>query len=363
MVETKTPTQPSEWPPKYPRLIAIGTETPSAKYTQAEVLKIFGIEQPKISRIFSNSHIKSRHLCLPQFSLDSTISQESQADLLEKHKQVALDIGQSAIKKALEKADLNPQDIDYISVVSTTGFLCPSLSAFYIKAMGMRSDIYRIDIVGMGCNAGLNGLQPVINFCALHPESIGLLLCVEVCSAMYVIDDTLNAAVVNSLFGDGAAAAIVSTRSFPGLSTGSKFLGFSSHIISQAIDSIRLDFQETKYSLYLDKEIPYLLGQNVKIPVDKLLRKFERKRRDVQHWVIHSGGRKVIDSIKYSLNITEHDVRHTVNVLQNYGNLSSASFLFSYERLLQERITQPGDSILMMTMGPGSTIECCLGEF
>lgn len=363
MVAPKSLMQSSVTSSKFPRLIAIGTATPPHKYTQADVLKILNITNPKTRKIFSNSHIKSRHLCLPKPNQEGQRVQESQGDLLEKHKKMALDIGQSAIKKALEKAGLNPQDIDYISVVSTTGLLCPSLSALYIKEMGMRQNIYRIDIVGMGCNAGLNGLQPVVNFCALNPEAIGLLLCVEVCSAMYAIDDTFSTAVVNSLFGDGAAAAIVSGRAFPGLSTGPKILGFSSHIMPEAIDAIRLDWQATHYALYLDRQIPYLLGRNVKIPVDRLLDRFNRKRRDIQHWVIHSGGRKVIDSIKYALNITEHDVRHTTHILQNYGNLSSASFLFSHERLLQEGVAQEGESVIMMTMGPGSTIECCLGEF
>ncbi|MBP0017932.1 MAG: type III polyketide synthase [Cyanobacteria bacterium SBLK] len=349
-------------------MIAIGTATPSEKYTQAEILEIFGIVDPKVRKIFSNSHIKSRHLCLPTPNRDGTIPAESQADLLQKHKQNALDIGRSAIEKALARAKLMARELDYISVVSTTGLLCPSLSALYIKEMGMRPDIQRIDIVGMGCNGGLNGLQPVVNFCTLYPESIGLLLCVEVCSAMYVMDDTLSTAVVNSLFGDGAAAAIVSARSFPTPSgalpsQGPKILGFSSHIMPEAIDAIRLDWQDNKYALYLDKQIPYLLGRNVKIPVDNLLRRFHRKRRDVRHWTIHSGGRKVIDSIEYSLNITKHDVRHTTNILQNYGNLSSASFLFSHERLLAEGSARSGDSVVMMTMGPGSTIECCLGEF
>lgn len=346
-----------------PQLIAIGTETPSQKYTQAEVLAAFGIADKKINKIFSHSHIKSRHLCLPDPNAAGNIPDESPAALLQKHQRVALEIGQSAIKKALTKAALIPQDIDYIAVVSTTGLLCPSLTALYVKALGLRSDVYRIDIVGMGCNGGLNGMQPVVNFCALYPEAIGLLLCVEVCSAMYVMDESLNAAVVNSLFGDGAAAVVISAKPFPDIPSGPKILGFTSHIIPEAIDAIRLNFQDNKYALYLDKQIPYLLGLHVQTPVDNLLRRFNRKRRHIQHWVIHSGGRKVIDSIKYALNITEYDVRHTAHVLQHYGNLSSASFLFSHEQLLQEGVARSGDSVLMMTMGPGSTLECCLGEF
>ncbi|MEM1170345.1 MAG: 3,5-dihydroxyphenylacetyl-CoA synthase DpgA [Cyanobacteria bacterium P01_H01_bin.35] len=346
-----------------PKLIAISTETPAKKYTQYEVLELLKIAVPKISRIFLNSHIQSRHLCLPPVNKDGTTPTESQKDLLEKHQHFALQLGQLAIKKALSQVNLNPKDVDYLAVVSTTGFICPSLTAHYIKALGMRADTQRIDIVGMGCNAGLNGLQPVVNFCTIHPNAIGVLLCVEICSAMYVLDESINNAVVNSLFGDGVAAAVISGKTFPMKGERPQILGFTSHIIPEAIDAIRLDFQETKYSLYLDRQIPYLIGPNARIPVNNLLKKFGLKSRDIQHWVIHSGGRKVLDSIKYSLNITEHDIRHTTTILKNYGNLSSASFLFSYEKLLEENIIQPEDFVLMMTMGPGVTIECCLGKF
>ena len=346
-----------------PKLISIGTATPSQKYTQADVLALFGITDRKIDKIFSHSHIKSRHLCLPTPVADGSMPDERPAELLQKHQRVALEIGQSAIAKALNKAALIPQDIDYIAVVSTTGLLCPSLTALYVKSLNLRSDIHRIDIVGMGCNGGLNGMQAVVNFCATHPDAIGLLLCVEVCSAMYVMDETLNTAVVNSLFGDGAAAVAISQKSFSVVPTGPKILGFTSHIIPEAMDAIRLDFKDNKYSLYLDKHIPYLLGLHARIPVNNLLQRFGCKHRHIQHWVIHSGGRKVIDSIKYALNLTEYDLRHTTHILQNYGNLSSSSFLFSHEKLLEEGVAQQGDFVLMMTMGPGSTLECCLGEF
>jgi predicted naringenin-chalcone synthase len=94
-----------------------------------------------------------------------------------------------------------------------------------------------------------------------------------------------------------------------------------------------------------------------------LLEKFGVRKRDVKHWIIHSGGKKVIDAIKYSLDLTSHDVRHTESILRDFGNLSSGSFLFSHQRLLDEEIAEPGDIMVMMTMGPGATIECCLARF
>mmetsp|Transcript_10535 Transcript_10535/g.24452 ORF Transcript_10535/g.24452 Transcript_10535/m.24452 type:complete len:318 (-) Transcript_10535:3333-4286(-) len=314
--------------------------------------------------IFNNAHINTRHLCLPPESSDPNFSGESFEELAQKHEKMALEIGEKAIKNALTKAKLTAEDIDYFAVVSTTGFICPSLTAHYVKLLNMRHDINRIDVVGMGCNAGLNGMQTVCNFCKVHPNTRGMLLCVEICSAMYVIDRKVVTAVVNSLFGDGAAATIVSSRGEDASSAqGAKILGFTSHIIPESIDAMRINIQDNKYAFYLDKQIPYVLGNHVKMPVDNLLERFNYKCRDIDHWIIHSGGRKVIDAIKYSLDITNYDVRHTIDVLKNYGNISSASFLFSYEKLLQENTVKKGDSIVMITMGPGATIECCIGEF
>ena len=343
-----------------PRLVAIGTANPSKKYTQSEVLELFEIEDRRTKRIFNNAHIQSRYLCLPESGAD-----ESTDELLQKHKEMGLHIGQEAINNVLEKVKLTPEDIDYFAVISTTGFLCPGFTAHFIKSMGMRADVHRVDVVGMGCNAGLNGMQPVVNYCAMNPGSVGLLLCVEMCSAMYVVDDTVNSAVVNSLFGDGAAAAIISSRPLESgnSSIGPEILGFTSHIIPEAIDAMRVELQDNKFAFFLDKKVPYTLGLNVRTPVDNLLKRFGLKRREVAHWIIHSGGRKVIDSIMYSLGISEHDVRHTTHILQNYGNVSSGSFLFSHEKLLDEGGVQNDDLLVMMTMGPGSTIECCLGKF
>ena len=347
-----------------PRIIAIGTATPLQRYQQNELPNLFGIDNSKITNIFNHSHIETRYLSLPEPQADNTMPDETPAELLQKHKRVALAIGQEAIAQALLQADgLTARELDYIAVASTTGLLCPGLTAHYIKALNMRGDIHRIDVVGMGCNAGLNAMQPVVNYCRLHPQAVGLLVCVEVCSAMYVMDDTINTAVVNSLFGDGAAAAVISSRDFPAVTTGPKILGFTSHIVPEAIGAMGLDFINNKHAFYLDRQTPYLVGANIKIPVDNLLASCNLKIRDIRHWVIHSGGNKVIDSIKYALNISEHDVRHTTHILRHYGNPSSSSFLFSHDRLLQEQIAEPGDLLVMITMGPGLTIECCLGEF
>ena len=115
-----------------------------------------------------------------------------------------------------------------------------------------------------------------------------------------------------------------------------------------------------KFSFHLDRDVPYVLGSHADKPVGKLLDRFDLKVRDISHWIVHSGGKKVIDAIKYTVGLTAHDLRHTTAVLKNYGNVGSGSFLFSYERLLAEGNIKRGDYGVMMTMGPGSTIESAL---
>jgi polyketide synthase Type III len=171
----------------------------------------------------------------------------------------------------------------------------------------------------------------------------------------------ITTGVVNSLFGDGCAAVLLrAEKTDEGLTP--RIIDFYSHIIPDEWDAMRYDWTTNhgKFSFYLDRDVPYVLGIHAETPVDGLLGRNGLKRRDINHWIIHSGGKKVIDAIKYNIGISEYDVRHTVNVLRHFGNLGSGSFLFSYKRLMEEGTVRPGDRGVMMTMGPGSTIETAL---
>lgn len=339
------------------RIVAVGTANPPQRYTQDQVLDHYGIHDPRIRSLFAASHIEHRHLYLPADG-----APEPQGRLLEKHLVGALELGALALDRSLAEAGLVRADVDYLCCVTTTGYLTPGLTARFIDRLGLREDTGRADIVGMGCNAALNGLNPVSAWAAANPGGNAVMVCVEVCSAAYVMRQDLKTAVVNSLFGDGAAAALV--RSTPGDARHKvpSVLGFSSHLIPSAIEAMRYvwDAEEARFSFELDRDIPYVVGAHAEKPVGRLLERFGLRRRDIAHWLVHSGGKKVVDAIMYNLGLTAHDVRHTTSVLRDFGNLSSASVLFSYERLLAERGVRPGDRAVMMTMGPGSTIETAL---
>jgi predicted naringenin-chalcone synthase len=252
--------------------------------------------------------------------------------------------------------------------VSSTGFVTPGLSALLIRHLGIDVDCHRVDVVGMGCNAGLNALGPTAAWARANPGRLAVMVCAEVCSAAYTFDSTMRTAVVNSLFGDGAAAVALvapaagSDAPFP---AGPRVLAFASQLIPDAMQAMRYDWddEQNRFSFFLDPDIPYVVGAHSERVVDRLLGQAGLRRSDVAHWLVHSGGKKVIDAVMVNLGLTGYDVRHTTGVLRDFGNLSSGSFLFSYERLQQERITTPGDYGVLMTMGPGSTIETALVQW
>ncbi|WP_405559985.1 3,5-dihydroxyphenylacetyl-CoA synthase DpgA [Streptomyces canus] len=357
------------------RIMSVGTAVTDQSYSQQELLDIFDITDPKVRSVFLNSAIERRFLTVPPRDADGAVLPEVQGELLAKHKRLALDMGARAIRTCLENAGIDLADIDYLCCTTTTGFLTPGLSAHLIRDMGILPRTSRVDVVGMGCNAGLNALNATSSWAMANPGKVAVMLCAEACSAAYVIDGTMRTAVVNSLFGDGAAAialiadppdaAYGGPSDVPPEPGGPRILGFASHLITDAIGAMRYDWddEQGKFSFYLDPEVPYVVGANAEQVVDRLLAGAGLRRSDIAHWLVHSGGKKVIDAVRVNLRLTRHDVRHTTGVLRDYGNLSSGSFLFSYERLLQERVTKAGDYGVLMTMGPGSTIETALVQW
>jgi len=322
-----------------------------------------------------NSAIERRFLTLPERMPDGTMHQETQGELLRKHRTTAIDMGSRALVSVLEQTGYSLADVGYLTCVTTTGFLTPGLSARIIAELGLSVHTSRLDVVGMGCNAGLNGLNAVAGWARAHPGRVAIMVCVEACSAAYVFDGTMRTSVVNSLFGDGAAAVALRAEPYDepvrtGLAagrvaSGPQVLKFASCLIPDAIDAMRYDWDDEagKFSFYLDRDVPYVVGAHAELIIDRLLTGTDLRRSDIAHWIVHSGGKKVIDSVAVNLGLTRHDVRHTVSVLRDYGNLSSGSFLFSLSRLLEEGVVAPGDFGVLMTMGPGSTIETALVRY
>ena len=340
-----------------PRIVAVGTTNPPETYSQQDLVDLFKAEEPRLVQFFTNSHIKTRHLVLPKPDTEGNLPDEDGEALLAKHRHWSVKLGAEAVATCMASKGLTAQDVDFLVTVTTTGMLCPSLSSLVSATLDMRRNVQRIDLVGMGCNGGMNGLFTVARFAKANPGANVVLLSAEICSAGYVFDMTMRTAVVNSLFGDAVAAVLVRADASDGAHDGPQLLDFESYLVSEVSQEMRYDFEDGRWTFYLGRDIPYAIGATIEKPVNALLERHALKRRDISHWIVHSGGKKVVDSIKYNLGITDHDVRHTRTILRNFGNISSAAFLFAYQELMREGVTRPGDYGVSIAMGPGVSLE------
>ena len=341
-----------------PRLVSVGTAVPPFCYSQDEIADLLAVEEGLCRRFFATAGVASRSLYLqPQ---DGRIPEEDQGSLLERHRCGSLELGGEAIGRCLKGAGVTAREVDFLCCVSSTGFMLPGLSAMYIKHLGFRHDCQRIDIVGMGCNAALNALNAAAGWTVSNEGRIALVVCCEINSAVHVRDNRVVTALVNSLFGDGCGALLLSSRR--DFTVGPQVLGFASHIEPESWRAISYHWsrEHGKFELFLDRLIPTVLGEHAPTPISALLEKFGLCRCDIKHWLVHAGGPKVISAVGASNGLSPHDTRHSTSILAKHGNLGSATVVFSYEGLLAEAAVSPGDFGVMVTMGPGTTVETAL---
>lgn len=339
-------------------ILGVGTAVPPESYTQSDAIASLEMSETRERAVFTNSGIETRHLSAPR-DLEGRLRPETQGELLRRHARVGVAMAKEAVESALAAASREWHEVGYICCVSSTGFLVPALSALLVAESPLRWDVARADIVGMGCNAGLNGLNAAASWASARPGSLAVVVCIEVCSAAYVPAPGIANAVVNSLFADGSSAAVLQVPDDKTSGLVPLIERFSSLLVPESLDSMRFDWNDdaNKFQFGLDAEVPYVVGANAPSAVGALLDGLGVSHGDVDHWVVHSGGKKVIDAVRINLGLPPTALRHTISVLRDYGNLSSGSFLFSLDRLLAERSAASQETGVIMTMGPGATIE------
>jgi polyketide synthase Type III len=346
-------------PSPRPRIVSVGTAQPCQHYSQDALADLLEVPDGLGRRLFKNAGIEGRFLYLEP-TADGNIPDEDEGDLLARHRRGCIEVGRAAIERCLAPVALEPSDVDFLCCVTSTGFMLPGVSAMYVKHLGFRADCQRIDIVGMGCNAALNGFNAAACWASANAGRNALVVCCEINSAIHVRDQRTVTSLVNSLFGDGGGAVLFNCET-PVART-PEILGFSSHIIPDAWRAISYHWSRdhNKFELFLDKAIPAVLGEHSPHPIQALLDEFGICRCDISHWLVHAGGVKVITAIRDANGLEPHDLRHATDVLRRTGNLGSATVIFSYEDLLREEVVDPGDYGLLVTMGPGATVETAL---
>ena len=339
-----------------PRIVALGTATPPQKYSQREIYDISTRFYPayrdrRIEQIFMSSDIEYRHLAIDK---ETFVPFESADELHARFSANAVPVAAEAITRCLENGKIAIDEIDQIVVATCTGYLCPGLSALLIKKLGMRTDLQRADLVGMGCAGAMPGLQRGYDYVMAYPGRKSLVVTVEICSACYYVDDSLETVVGNAICGDGAAAVVMALDEAPGAPAIARF---ETLLEPSYIDTVGFQFRDGKLRIVLSKDIRDNAGRLAEKVVNRMLEQEGISRGEVRHWVIHSGGRKVIDSIKKEAGLSEEQLKHSRCVLRNFGNMSSPTVLFVLNEVMTTESPRKGDVGVMLAMGPGLAVE------
>ncbi|MBI4467221.1 MAG: type III polyketide synthase [Acidobacteria bacterium] len=342
----------------HPRIVSVGTATPPFRFTQDEVLRLLGYDRPIAREIFLNSDIEVRYLHVDPARV--TTPDEEDLDVLHRrYREGALLIARQAAERCLAQAGLGPADVDCILVCSCTGYLCPDLATILVKEMGLPWRVQRGSLLGLGCAGALPTLQRAYDHAQAYPDHRVLAVAVEICSAAYYIDNTLETVVGNAICADGAAACLLTRRA----ERGPRLVGFASVLNPSCQSSVGFEHRQGRLRIVLAPTIRDLAPPIVDRVLDELLPPRGLKRSDIRFWVMHPGGRKVIDRLQESLGLSDADVALSRHILRNYGNMSSPTVLFVLNEVMKNGAARPGDRGVLLALGPGFAAEAALLEW
>ncbi len=348
------------------RIAAVAVALPDHRYDQADITAMVtdlvlpaGTSPALLCRLHVNAGVKQRYLALP---LEDYAGLDGFGAANDVFIRVGTDLGVRAVTAALDLAGLAAEDVDLIVVTSVTGIAAPSLDARLIPRLGLRPDVKRIPIFGLGCVAGAAGVARVHDYLVGHPDDVAVLLAVELCSLTVQRDDPSTANLVASgLFGDGAAAVVMTgahrvDAARPGpdvLSSRSRFYPGTERVMGW-------DIGGTGFRIVLDASVADVVGGHLAEDMKAFLAERELDLTDIRRWIAHPGGPKVLTAVQQALALPDRALQHAWDSLASVGNLSSASVLHVLAATLDDPAPPPGSYGVLMAMGPGFCAELVL---
>jgi alkylresorcinol/alkylpyrone synthase len=348
------------------QISAVGSALPAHFYDQDELIAAFRrhwgarhFNLDRIEQLHRNVMVGGRHLALPlaEYEELATWGQANDAWI-----RVAQEIGERAVRDALDLAGLTTDEVDCLITVTVTGVATPSLDARLMNRLGLRSDVKRIPIFGLGCVAGVAGIARAADYVRGQPNGVAVLLSVELCSLTLQREDlSIPNLIASGLFGDGAAAAVVvgSER----VSPGPRIVDSRSVFYPDTEGVMGWEISESGFKIVLSSEVPQVVRNHLRNDVDRFLAAHGLTRDEISVWVSHPGGPKVLEAMAEALELDDGELDRAWTSLREVGNLSSTSVLLILQQTLDDDPPPPGSRGLMLAMGPGFCSELILLEW
>ncbi|PSB54841.1 type III polyketide synthase [Chamaesiphon polymorphus] len=340
-----------------PIVESIATGTPQHTVYQTDAAKfvseLYGVgqHQERIEKIYKNTRIETRHLALDLLT-DEVVdfcrqpgNIKQRMDLYAEH---AIPLATKVASKALAIATARnrqerPTDttkiedeIGLIVFVTSTGFLAPGVDTKVIEHLGLRRNIARIPVNFMGCAAAITGLRVACDYLRAYPHSKALMVCLELSSVNSSFGDNLNDIIIHSIFGDGCAAVVLGARDEANIAAANRLVirdNFS-YLVEDTADGIVLDVQDNGITCQLSPQLPGYIEAGVDPIITNFLSEHQLAKADIDLWVVHPGGTRIIEKVQRSLGLRDEQVDDSWEILREYGNVLSCAVLFTIERML-----------------------------
>ena len=313
--------------------------------------------QRKVIKLFEGAGVDKRYSIMSPEEVFTATSFEDKNNI---YKREVIKLAEQAFIKSLQKANLQPTDIDYIITVSCTGIMIPSLDAYLINSLQLKQDIVRLPVTEMGCAAGVSGIIYAKNFLKSNPNKRAVVFAVEAPTATFQLDDFSMANIVSAaIFGDGASSVILSSYEED---QGPEIVDEAMYHFYDAIHMMGFNLVNSGLQMILDKEVPQKISDHFPAIIHPFLEKNKLTIQDIDFLIFHPGGKKIVQTVEDLFGVLGKNINDTKEVLRLYGNMSSATVLYVLERFMDQN-PKKGDKGLMLSFGPGFSAQRILLEW
>jgi len=341
------------------KIVTVAKQLPKYSRETADILPmldgwLIGQEErfiKKVKKIFESAAVDKRYSIMDPAEVFNATSFEEKNDIYSRE---VIILGEQVLKKALEKANWEPQTLDYIITVSCTGIMIPSLDAYLINKMNLRQDIVRLPVTEMGCAAGISGIIYAKNFLKANPGKRAAVIAVESPTATFQLDDFSMPNIVSAaIFGDGAACCLLSSHEED---KGPEIVNEEMYHFYEAEHMMGFKLTNSGLKMVLDIEVPDTIAANFGAIIHPFLQKNGLEIKDIDHMIFHPGGKKIVTTVESLFAGLGKNIDDTKDVLKQYGNMSSATVLYVLERIMDSN-PKEGEKGLMLSFGPGFSAQ------